>query len=317
MRKIVFLFPGGGAQVVGMMKDICATYSEAQEIFYKADKILGRSISAMTFEGDEHELSSIHNMQPCMLTAEIAAYSVLRSLGVMPSSTAGLSLGEWSALVASNVLSSEIALKLSQLRADYMLDAAHLEEGGMAVIFGKTEKQVVDLCNKLGGLSPSNYTCPGQITVSGKISSIKKLMEMKEKEELAAHQVAVDVPSHCELMRPAAEKLASDIQKIDFMSPNVHIVMNATGEITTDPNVIKHNLIQQLVLPVRFQQSIELMLSHGADTFIEIGPGDVLARFVTKISKSINADVDVYNVMDIASLNDTLLSLNSNQENDN
>ena len=187
----------------------------------------------------------------------------------------------------------------------------------MAVIFGKTEKQVVDLCNKLGGLSPSNYTCPGQITVSGKISSIKKLMEMKEKEELAAHQVAVDVPSHCELMRPAAEKLASDIQKIDFMSPNVHIVMNATGEITTDPNVIKHNLIQQLVLPVRFQQSIELMLSHGADTFIEIGPGDVLARFVTKISKSINADVDVYNVMDIASLNDTLLSLNSNQENDN
>ena len=127
MRKIVFLFPGGGAQVVGMMKDICATYSEAQEIFYKADKILGRSISAMTFEGDEHELSSIHNMQPCMLTAEIAAYSVLRSLRVMPSFTAGFSLGEWSALVASNVLSFEIALKLSQLRADYMLDAAHLE----------------------------------------------------------------------------------------------------------------------------------------------------------------------------------------------
>ena len=176
----------------------------------------------------------------------------------------------------------------------------------MAVIFGKTEEDVLELCNELGGISPSNYTCPGQVTVSGKLSSIKKLMEMKERAEIAAHQVLVDIPSHCELMRPASEKLALEIEKTKFFAPEIPIVMNVTAGITTNPDDIKRNLIEQLVKPVRFQQSIELMLDNGVNTFIEIGPGDVLTRFVSKISKNRHIDAEPLNVMDIETLHETL-----------
>ncbi|MCQ4814652.1 ACP S-malonyltransferase [Cloacibacillus evryensis] len=306
MRKIAFLFPGGGAQAVGMMKDLYDAYPEAQKAFDDADRVLGRSISDLTFSGDENELALIHNMQPCMLTSEIAAYSVLRSLGIQSSMTAGFSLGEWTALVVSGVISYEQALRLSQLRADYMRDSVQPGEGGMAVIFGKTEEDVLELCNELGGISPSNYTCPGQVTVSGKLSSIKKLMEMKERAEIAAHQVLVDIPSHCELMRPASEKLALEIEKTKFFAPEIPIVMNVTAGITTNPDDIKRNLIEQLVKPVRFQQSIELMLDNGVNTFIEIGPGDVLTRFVSKISKNRHIDAEPLNVMDIETLHETL-----------
>ena len=306
MRKIEFLFPGGGAQAVGMMKDLYDAYPEAQKAFDDADRVLGRSISDLTFSGDENELALIHNMQPCMLTSEIAAYSVLRSLGIQSSMTAGFSLGEWTALVVSGVISYEQALRLSQLRADYMRDSVQPGEGGMAVIFGKTEEDVLELCNELGGISPSNYTCPGQVTVSGKLSSIKKLMEMKERAEIAAHQVLVDIPSHCELMRPASEKLALEIEKTKFFAPEIPIVMNVTAGITTNPDDIKRNLIEQLVKPVRFQQSIELMLDNGVNTFIEIGPGDVLTRFVSKISKNRHIDAEPLNVMDIETLHETL-----------
>ena len=306
MNNIAFIFPGGGAQFVGMMKDICEKYPIAQKTFDEADKILGRSISGMTFAGEEEDLALIHNMQPCMLTAEIAAWRVLDSIGVKASMTAGFSLGEWTSLVVAGVLSYEQALKLSQLRADYMRDSVQLGEGGMAVIFGKTEEQVLLLCEELGGISPSNYTCPGQVTVSGKLSSIKKLMEMKEREEIAAHQVLVDIPSHCELMRPASDKLAIDINNVDFNLPMIPIVMNVTAEITNDLDTIKHNLITQLVKPVRFQQSIELMLDNGINTFIEIGPGDILTRFVTKISKNKGLKTEALNVMDMETLEATL-----------
>lgn len=306
MKKIAFLFPGGGAQTVGMMRDICEIYPEAKNAFEEADYVLGRKISDLTFYGSEDELSLIQNMQPCMLASEIAAYRVLNSLGIQASMTAGFSLGEWTSLVVSEVLPYTQALKLSQLRANYMRDAVLPGEGGMAVIFGKTEQEILALCNTLGGISPSNYTCPGQVTVSGKLSSIKVLMEMKEREEIAAHQVLVDIPSHCELMRPASEKLALDINNTTFSIPKVPIVMNATAEIETIPDVIKHNLIEQLVMPVKFQQSIELMLENDINTFIEIGPGDVLSRFVTKISKKKQKEAETLNVMDIDTLNETL-----------
>lgn len=306
MNNIAFIFPGGGAQFVGMMKDICDTYPVAKKTFDEADQILGRSISGMTFVGEEKDLALIHNMQPCMLTAEIAAWRVLDSIDVKASMTAGFSLGEWTALVVAGVLTYEQALKLSQLRANYMRDSVQPEEGGMAVIFGKTEEQVLKLCEELGGISPSNYTCPGQITVSGKLSGIKKLMKMKEREEIAAHQVLVDIPSHCELMRPASERLAIDIHKVKFNHPMIPIVMNVTAEITSDLDTIKQNLITQLVKPVRFQQSIELMIENGIDTFIEIGPGDILARFVIKISKNKGVETETLNIMDIETLEATL-----------
>lgn len=306
MNNISFIFPGGGAQFVGMMKDICEIYPIAQQTFDEADQILGRSISGMTFAGEENDLALIHNMQPCMLTAEIAAWRVLDSLGVKASMTAGFSLGEWTALVVAGVLSYEQALELSQLRADYMRDSVQPGEGGMAVIFGKTEEQVIKICEELGGISPSNYTCPGQVTVSGKLSGIKKLMAMKEREEIAAHQVLVDIPSHCELMRPASDKLTIDINSVNFNLPVIPIVMNVTAEITNDLDTIKNNLITQLTKPVRFHQSIELMLKKGINTFIEIGPGDVLTRFVTKISKDKGFKTETLNVMDMETLGATL-----------
>lgn len=314
LNKLAFIFPGGGAQSVGMMKDICDAYPVAQKAFDEADRILSRDISTLTFNGEEEELACIHNMQPCMMTSEIAAWRVLDSLGIHASMLAGFSLGEWTALVVAGVLNYEQALKLSQLRADYMRDSVQVGEGGMAVIFGKTEEEVCALCDELGGISPSNYTCPGQITVSGKLSGIKKLMEMKEREEIAAHQVLVDIPSHCALMRPASEKLAHDINKTKFMAPKIPIVMNVTGEVTADPDIIKKNLITQLVMPVRFQQSIELMLKQGVNTFIEIGPGDVLVRFVSKISKSIGIEAETLNVMDMETLEETLAFLKVTNE---
>lgn len=311
MRKLAFLFPGGGAQSVGMMKDICCIYPEAQRVFDEADRILGRSISDLTFTGNDEELALIHNMQPCMLTAEIAALMVLNSLGIRASMTAGFSLGEWSSLVAADTLSFEESLRLSQLRADYMKEAVQLGAGGMAVIFGESEMEVLEICRKLGGISPSNFNCPGQITVSGKMSSIKKLMEMKERDEIAAYQVPVDIPSHCELMRSASEKLALDIEKVAFRTPNIPIVQNVTAKPTTSPDTIKKNLLTQLVKPVRFQQSIEFMLNSGIDTFIEVGPGDALSRFIPLISKHAKTKAIALNANNIETLNATLEYLES------
>ena len=306
MHKIAIIFPGGGAQTSGMMWDICQKYEIALNTFFEADKILKKDVSGLTFSGDEADLSKIENMQPCMLTAEVALWRVISQFGVVPTILSGFSLGEYTALVVAGILSFEQALILSQKRANYMSDATKHQEGGMAVIFGKTENEVYKLCEQIGGISPSNFTCPGQITVSGNLSGIEKLMEMKQQEEIAAHQVAVNVASHCELMRSASESLAVAMDEIEFNPPTIPIVMNVNAQIVTDPQQIKRNLIDQLVYPVKFQQSMELMLDQGIDTFLEVGPGDVLSRFVSKIAKAKRTDVDILNIEDIETLDAAL-----------
>lgn len=302
MKKTAFLFSGGGAQYPGMAQDICQAHREAAAVFEQANETLGRDIAALTFSADSDALNLTHNTQPCMLTTEIAMLRVLEASGVSAAITAGFSLGEWAALVAAGVLPFERALPLVQLRADAMQRAVPAGEGGMAVILGKTAEEVAALCARVAGVSPSNYNCPGQITVAGVIRGIQALLEITQREGVTAKQLAVSIPSHCALMKPAADELEAAIRDVAFCAPRHPIVMNATGEATADVDVIKANLIKQLTMPVLFEQSVRYMLGSGVDTFIEIGPGKVLSGLVKKTAKASGRDVTVLRTENLETL---------------
>lgn len=292
MGKIVFMFPGQGTQIVGMLKDICENYPAAMEVIQQADTLLEQPISPFIFEGPQSVLDLTVNTQPALLTIEVAAFRAIQSEGIRPDMLVGFSVGEWSAAVATNVLCFEEALRLVRLRAEAMQQAVPVGEGRMLVIAGKDETSVNQICEGLTEyVAPSNFNYPGQITVSGTSKAIEALEQMGEAGELVVTPLPVSIPSHCEMMRPAAEKIRDALHDIVFQDPVWPIIMNVDGKLATKGSVIKENLIQQLTKPVRFQQSAEYMLRDGVDTFVELGPGKTLAGFVRKTARNIGVNV--------------------------
>ncbi|MBD5194628.1 MAG: ACP S-malonyltransferase [Bacteroides sp.] len=283
-----YVFPGQGAQFVGMGKDLYDNNAEAKELFEKANEILGFRITDLMFEGTEEDLKQTKVTQPA-----IFLHSVLlaKSLGeeFKPDMVAGHSLGEFSALVAAGALSFEEGLKLVSKRAQAMQKACELQPSTMAAVLALPDEKVEALCAEVDDVvAPANYNCPGQVVISGTIEGIDAACEkMLAAGAKRAMKLKVGGAFHSPLMQPAQEELAEAIAAAEFKTPVCPIYQNVDGKPHTDPAEIKENLIKQLTAPVRWTYDVQSMIADGATEFVELGPGNVLQGLVKKIDRSV------------------------------
>jgi len=287
MVDIAYIFPGQGAQFVGMGKDLYDNYPCAKEVFDRANEILKFDLRKLCFEGPQEELSLTHNSQPAILVTSIAALRVFESSPLKndynPRFSLGLSLGEYTALVAAGSISFEDALVLVKKRGDYMEDASRKNPGKMACILGMDLAAVDSLCKGIG-CEVANLNCPGQIVVSGKTTHIELLASLA-KDKGAKRVIMLDVSGafHSSLMATAQEKLKDYIEKVQIQSPQLSFVSNVDAKAQTDAAKIKDNLIRQVSSKTLWEESIRLVAGSGINTFFEIGPGQVLKGLLKKI----------------------------------
>ncbi|HOQ00720.1 MAG TPA: ACP S-malonyltransferase [Acetivibrio clariflavus] len=309
MGKLAFLFSGQGAQYVGMGKQIAEEYKSSDSIFNEASEVLGFDIKKMIFEGDDETLKITENTQPCIVTTSIACLQPLLEKGIKPDVVAGLSLGEYSAHVAAGTMAFSDAVALVRKRGKFMQEAVPVGVGAMAAIIGLDNEKVIECCNKardFGIVEPANFNCPGQVVVAGEVKAVEKAMEIaKEAGAKRAMLLPVSAPFHCSLLKPAGEKLAAELEKIELKDMNIPVVTNVTAEYILDKNKVKDLLIRQVSSSVLFEETIRKMIDDGVDTFVEIGPGKTLIGFVKKINK----DVKTLNVEDLESLSNTFKEL--------
>lgn len=283
-----YVFPGQGAQFVGMGKDLYDNNQEAHDLFEKANEILGFRITDLMFEGTEEDLKQTKVTQPA-----IFLHSVLlaKSLGddFKPSMVAGHSLGEFSALVAAGALSFEEGLRLVSKRAHAMQKACEAQPSTMAAVLALTDEKVEELCAEVDGVvAPANYNCPGQVVISGTVEAVDAACEkMKAAGAKRALRLKVGGAFHSPLMEPARAELAEAIAATEFNTPVCPVYQNVDAKPHTDSAEIKENLIKQLTSPVRWTQDVQAMIADGADEFIELGPGKVLQGLVSKINKEV------------------------------
>ncbi len=305
---IAFVFPGQGSQYVGMAKEIFENYSSAREVFANASDALGYDVSLLCFNGPAEEMNRTFRTQPCLLTASTAIFRVLEDLDIRPAIVAGHSLGEYSALVAADVLSFTDALRLSEKRGLFMQEAVPEGEGLMAAILGLGSREVGDICSSVrsGYVAPANYNCPGQIVIAGEKEAVKEAIEISRKAGAKrAVPLAVSVPSHCRLMDPASHRLSNLLEEISFANPAVPVVNNADAMILTDGEELKKSLVRQLSRPLLWEDSVRAITGTGIKLFVEAGPGKVLSGLI----KRIDAFSVVLNVEDISSLKHALQSI--------
>ena len=307
MSKSAFLFPGQGSQSVGMGKELADNFSVARQVFEEADQALGFSISKLCFEGPEDELRKTVNTQPAILTVSVAALRVLQQAGISFDITAGHSLGEYSALVASGVLDFADAVRLVNKRGQYMQEAVPLGEGAMAAVMGMEREKVVEICAEVekeaGAVQAVNFNCPGQIVIAGKTAAVEKAAAaLKAAGAKRAIMLPVSAPFHSTLLQPAAEKLALELDKVSFREPKLPVVANVTGKISTNSAEIKQLLVTQAANPVLWEDCVATVAAYGATVSVEIGPGKVLTGFTKKIAP----EIATFNVEDMESLQKTL-----------
>jgi len=309
MSKIAFVFPGQGAQYIGMAKEISEEYKESMEIFRRASTALGFSMEDMVFEGNEEVLKLTENTQPAILTASVACLQPLIKAGIKPDFVAGLSLGEYTAHVAAGSMSFEEAVVLVKKRGKYMQEAVPAGIGAMAAILGMANEAVEECCKEalsVGFVEPANYNCPGQVVVAGEVAAVEKVTELtKAKGAKRALMLQVSAPFHCKLLEPAAVKLQEELKALEIKEMELPVVTNVTGNVISNKDEIKTLLRSQVMSSVRWEQCVRTMLGEGVDTFVEIGPGKVLSGFIKKIDNS----VKILNVENLESLKNTLAAL--------
>lgn len=281
-----YVFPGQGAQFTGMGKDLYENSPLAKELFEKANEILGFRITDIMFEGTADELKETKVTQPAVFLHSVI---LAKTLGVQPDMVAGHSLGEFSALVVNGVLSFEDGLKLVSQRALAMQKACEVTPSTMAAVLNLDDKVVEDICASIDGVVvPANYNCPGQLVISGELKAVEIACEkMKEAGAKRALILPVGGAFHSPMMEPAREELAAAIEATIFASPICPVYQNVTASAVTDPLQIKNNLIAQLTGAVKWTQSVNQMITDGATSFTEVGPGKVLVGLVNKINKEV------------------------------
>jgi [acyl-carrier-protein] S-malonyltransferase len=290
--RIAWCFPGQGSQSVGMGKELAEAFPAAREVFERADRALGDSISKLCFEGPESELTLTRNTQPAIVTTSLAALAALKSAVSLsaPASAAGHSLGEYSALVASGALALEDAVRLVRLRGEAMQDAVPAGEGAMAAIMGLSPDKLAEICDeaKQGEVvSPANFNAPGQIVIAGNAGAVGRAAKLAGERGGKAIPLKVSAPFHCSLMAPAAKKLASALERVPVGPLAFPVVANVDARPNRDEGRVKDLLIQQVDHPVRWEETVRAMASDGVTHILEIGPGKVLAGLVKRIAKEI------------------------------
>ena len=299
--RLAYVFPGQGSQLVGMGRDLYHNFSSAREVFEEADDALGFPLSRLCFEGSEEELAQTVNAQPAILTVSFACLKALSQVAgrmVCPAFMAGHSLGEYTALVAAQVLDFVDAVRLTRERGRLMQEAGDRVPGGMVAIIGLDDVSVEQVCQETGAQT-ANLNSPGQIVVSGTREAMVRAMDLARAMG-ARRTIALNVSGafHSPLMQPAAEGIANAISELDFRHPSIPIVVNSTAQPVTTADEVKEELLRQLLHCVQWQKSVEYMVDAGVDTFIEIGPGQVLSGLI----KRINTEAQILNLEDASSV---------------
>lgn len=302
-KNIAFLFPGQGSQYPGMGKELYENFPVAKEVFEEANETLGYDLAALCFEGTEAELQQTEKTQPAILTVSIAAERILAQEGIRPVITAGHSLGEYSALVAAGAISFKDAVRVVARRGRFMQDAVPEGQGAMAAILGLGDAEIEDICSKADGkVSAANFNSPGQVVIAGEKAAVERTMEAaRAAGAKRALLLPMSVPSHCELMRPARERLAVELDGISFSTLGFPLVANVDAQECRDGETARENLKRQVTSPVRWTACME-KIAAKADMAIEIGPGKVLLGLLKRIKK----DMPGFNVEDKSSLEKTL-----------
>jgi len=302
MKSVAFIFPGQGSQYVGMGKELFENFSVAKKTFEEADDTLHFSVSALCFKGPEEALKLTENTQPAVLTTSIAALKVLQAeKGMAPQFTAGHSLGEYSALVASGALSFSEAVKIVRLRGKFMQEAVPVGEGAMAAVLGMEREQVEKLCEEISSgeiLTPANFNSPGQIVIAGHSKAVERAIERVKQEGKKAVLLPVSAPFHSPLMKPAGERLEKALEEISVADLKIPVVTNVEAEVNTVKERVKGLLVAQVSSPVRWEESMRKMIEKGIEQVLEIGPGKVLSGLM----KRIDGRVESKNVEDLQTL---------------
>jgi [acyl-carrier-protein] S-malonyltransferase len=295
VSKIAFLFPGQGAQSVGMGRQAAVNIPAARQLYERANDVLGFDLAKLCFEGPAEELDSTVISQPALFVTSLAAIELLRSnapdVVLSCEATAGLSLGEYTALVFAGALEFEDGLRLVQIRGEAMQEAADAAPSGMVSVLGLNRAQVEELCQQAGQgevLQIANLLCPGNIVVSGTNAACERVAEMAPAAgAMKAMPLAVAGAFHTPLMAPAAERLGATLAETRFAKPSITVVSNVDGQPHDDPETFRELLLDQLVSPVRWEDSIRYLLSEGYDQFYEVGPGRVLRGLLKRIERRI------------------------------
>ena len=295
-----------------MGKELAEKYPAARQVFEEADRALGFSISQICFVGSEEDLKRTANTQPAILTCSVAFYRLLAEQGIKPDFVAGHSLGEYSALVAAGALQFSDAVKLVRQRGTYMQEAVPQGVGAMAAILGLSPAVVADACKRAAEgevCSPANLNSPDQTVISGSAAAVKRAVEIASQQGAKRTVILpVSAPFHCALMMPAQERLEKDLRQTTFSKPQVPLVCNVDADTIETGDQAREALIRQVSLPVRWEESVRLLIEEGVTTFVEVGPGKALTGILRQIERSVQA----LNVEDEKSLNAALEKLAQN-----
>ena len=285
MARIAFVFPGQGAQKVGMGKDAFEQSEAARSVFEAADSALSESLSGLCFEGPQDQLQLTANSQPAILTTSVA---LLMGLDEQPDVAAGHSLGEYSAHVAAGTLAFEDAVRLVRKRGQYMQEAVPVGAGAMAAVLGGDLERIEQACaDQPGVVEPVNYNCPGQLVIAGETAAVEQVCETIKAAGAKVRPLPVSAPFHSSMMKPAEERFAVDLGATRFSVPSVPVYANVDAAPVTQPDAARDALVRQVSRPVRWEQTIARMVDDGVGLFVEIGPGKALTGMIRRIAKNV------------------------------
>ena len=294
MTKFAMVFPGQGSQSVGMLKDLADNYPIVKATFDEASEVLGYDLWALVQDGSAEELNKTWQTQPALLASSVAIYRVWQSVnGAQPEFMAGHSLGEYSALVCAGVIDFKDAIELVELRGKLMQEAVPAGTGAMYAIIGLDNESISKACEQAAEgqiVAPVNFNSPGQVVIAGNKEAVERAGALcKQAGAKRALPLAVSVPSHCALMKPAADKLATALQNITFNAPKFAVINNVDVKVESSAEQIKAALIAQLYSPVRWTETVEMMAKQGVTLLVEMGPGKVLTGLTKRIVDSLSA----------------------------